>query len=243
MQKLNETYTKIKQILRSHTEPLESVQLVETYRRYLKPEKIRVVLLAESHVFTTDEDRRIIIPPLADLPGYPTQYARFVYCLGYGEKNLTNSRLHPKRDGTPQFWKIFFSCNNPVSSLHDFSPILGLTPPLQRLQNKIKLLKDLNARGIWLIDASIVALYKEGKKIPYMFAALEESWQSYTRELVTSANPEHVICVGKGVAIIVEKDLKRHFHNKYTVIDAPNARLSSEEHMANYKIYSNICCH
>lgn len=243
MQKLNETYLKLKQILGRDTESLESVQLVETYRRYLKPEKVRVVLLAESHVFTPDEDRQIVVPPLSELPGCPTQYARFVYCLGYGEKKLTNSPLHPKRDGTPQFWKIFFSCNNPVSSLQDFSPILGQTTPNQRLMNKIRLLKDLKEKGIWLVDASIVGLYKEGKKIPNMFLALEESWRSYTREVVISANPEHVICIGKGVANIVENDLKRYFHHKYTVIPQPNAHLTSEQHRANFEKYSKLCFH
>ena len=81
---LEETYCEITKILGNNTEPLESVRLVETYRRYLKPERVRVLLLAESHVSTSDEDRRIAIPPVDDLPGYPTQYARFVYCLGLG---------------------------------------------------------------------------------------------------------------------------------------------------------------
>lgn len=243
MQKLNETYFKLKKILGSHTESLESVQLVESYRRYFKPEKVRVILLAESHVFTPDDDRQIIIPQLTDLPECPAQYARFVYCLGYGEKTLTTSQLHLKRGATPPFWKIFFSCNNPISSLHDFSPILGQTKPPQRIINKIKLLKDLKAKGIWLVDASIVALYKEGKKIPNMFSALEMSWQSYTRDVVISANPEHVICIGKGVASIVEKDLRRHFNNKYTVLYQPNAHLLSDFHKANYEAYSKICFH
>ena len=83
---LEETYHEINRILRNNAEPLESVRLVEAYRRYLQPETVRVVLLAESHVFTSDEDRRIAIPPIDDLPGYPTQYARFVYCLGTRRK-------------------------------------------------------------------------------------------------------------------------------------------------------------
>ena len=33
------------------------------------------MLIAESRVFTSDENRRIAIPPIDDLPGYPTQYA------------------------------------------------------------------------------------------------------------------------------------------------------------------------
>jgi hypothetical protein len=103
---LEETYYGTNRILGNDAEPLESVRLVETYRRYLKPETVRVVLLAESHVFTSDEDRRIAIPPIDDLPGYPKQYARFVYCLGLGERDLTNDPHHPRRDGTPQFWKV-----------------------------------------------------------------------------------------------------------------------------------------
>ena len=58
---LEETYYEINRILVNSVEPLEPVRLVETYRRYLKPESVRVVLLAESHVFTSDEDRRIRI--------------------------------------------------------------------------------------------------------------------------------------------------------------------------------------
>jgi hypothetical protein len=241
MDKLNQAYFKIERILGSHTEPLESVQLVERYRRFWKPANVRVVLLAESHVYTSDDDRKITIPPISGLQGYPTQYARFVYCLAYGERSLTNSAEHPKRDGTPQFWKIFFSCNNPISCGEDFTPVLGQTATHQRLHNKINLLKDLKARGIWLVDASIVALYRNGEKAPSMNAALHESWQSYTRDIVILSNPEHVICIGRGVAGIVEGDLKRHFTERYTVISQPNAFLSTEEHMENFRRYSSIC--
>jgi hypothetical protein len=241
MDALNEAYRRIRDILASDTEPLESVQLVETYRRFLRPKRVRVVLLAESHVFTSDEDRKIVIPPISELPGYPTQYARFVYCLGYGERLLTNDKSHPKGDGTPQFWKILFSCANSTSTAADFDPILGKTAPQQRLMNKVKLLRDLKAQGVWLVDTSIVALYREGNKIPNMFAALQESWRSYTREIVISSKPEHVICIGKGVASIVGGDLERHFGVRFTTIPQPNAFLSSEEHMANYRRYSSIC--
>ena len=242
MEKLNETYLKVRRILGEHTEPLKSVQLVETYRRYLRPEKVRIVLLAESHVFTHDADRKVSIPPIPDLPGYPAQYARFVYCLGYGERVLTRSTIHPKGDGTPPFWKLLFSCCNHISSLNDFSPILlGQTPTEQRITNKINLLKQLREQGIWLVDASIVGLYKDSKKVPNMFKALEESWKSYTREIVISAKPEHVICIGKGVASKVEADLKKLFPARYTVIDQPTAFLSSERHIENFRKYSQIC--
>ena len=241
MQRLIETYLKIENILGENTESIESVKLVEAYRRFFRPEKVRIVLLAESHVFTHDADRKIPISPIPDFPGYPEQYARFVYCLGYGERSITKSPLHSKRDGTPQFWKIFFSCCNPLSSPDDFYPILGKTPTKQRIRNKIKILEQLKKQGIWLVDASIVALYRDSKKIPHMFEALSESWRSYTSEIVKSANPEHVICIGKGVASMVEADLKKNFPSSYTVLAQPNAFLSSKEHFSNYKTYSQIC--
>ena len=239
---LNDAYLKIKRILGEDPEALESVHLVETYRRYLKPDNVKVLLLAESHVFTSDNDRKIVIPPLSALPDYPTRYARFVYCLGYGEKKLTASSFHPARDGTPQFWKILFSCCNHVSASSDFAPILSHTPYHLRLQNKIALLKKLKDKGVWLVDASIVALYNNGTKSSEMFRAIQESWQSYTRDVVLTVEPAHVICIGKGVARVVEPDLKRHFPGKYTVIPQPNAHLSATEHLANFQTYSRICC-
>ena len=242
MHKLNDAYVRIERILGSETEALASVQLVETYRRFWKPANVRVLLLAESHVYTSDADRKIAIPAISELPGYPMQYSRFVYCLGYGERTLTNSAAHPRRDGTPQFWKIFFSCNNPISSNVDFKSILGQTPTDQRLQNKINLLKELKAKGIWLVDASIVALYRDGEKAPNMSAALQESWRSYTRDIVISSGAEHVICIGRGVAGIVGDDLAKHFRGRHTVIPQPNAFLPSERHVENFRRYSSICC-
>lgn len=238
---LEETYYAINRILGDNAEPLESVRLVETYRRYLKPERVRVVLLAESHVFTSDEDRRIAIPPIDGLPEYPTLYARFVYCLGYGERDLTQNKNHPPHDGTPQFWKILYSCDNLITNRNDFKPIQRETPLQQRLQNKIDLLGNLKVKGIWLVDASIVALYRKGKKVSGMSKALRKSWWLYTRQVVTSVNPEYVICIGKGVANIIEEDLRALFPDRYTVIHQPNAHLRAEIHMENFRMYYEIC--
>jgi hypothetical protein len=242
MEQLCKAYNKIQATLGTETEPFESASLVETYRRFMKPEKVKIVPLAESHVYTSDSDRQISMPPIPALPGYPTQYARFVYCLGYGEKALTRHILHPSRDGTPQFWKIFYSCCNRITNSADFSPILRTTPVTQRLANKVWLLQQMKARGIWLVDVSIVALYKGGEKMPNMFNALKASWETYTRDVVAAAQPEQVICIGKGVANIVGRDLQRLFQGRYTVVHQPNAHLSSEEHMENLRTYSRMCC-
>jgi hypothetical protein len=243
MNRLRTCYDKLQKILGHATEPYESVALVEEYRQYWKPEETRVILLAESHVFTRDADRLITIPRLPRLPGYPTQYAKFVYCLGYGEKQLTENTLHPKRDGTPQFWKIFYSCNNCIRDSRDFTPILSRTNYEQRIRNKIELLVCLKQNGIWLVDSSIVALYDNGKKPGYktMESVIEQSWQGYVRGVIEEAAPEHIICVGKVVSNLLEGEIKKMVGSHYTTLYQPNAYLSSEHHMRSYKSYSRIC--
>jgi hypothetical protein len=238
---LHDTYLALQNVLGDQIEPFGSIALVEEYRQYFKPAQVEMLLLAESHVFTSDEDTNIRIPPMSGLKGYPTQYAKFVYCLAYGERSLTKSANHPKRDGTPQFWKILYSCSNKIHNQDDFSPILGRTPTQERIKNNTNVLLSLKENGIWLVDTSIAALYKNGKKLKNMQEALSVSWQSYTKEVVLNADPKHVICIGKGVANEVEKDLKKYFKDKYSVVSQPNAFLSSEEHMANYIHYSTVC--
>jgi len=242
--KLQDCYYQLQEILGQGTEPYKSVVLVERYRKYWKPNNVRVILLAESHVFTTEGDRSIPLPNIANLPEYPTEYAKFVYCLAYGEKNLTGNRKHPTGDGTPQFWKIFISCNNRIKDKYDFNPILSSTRYEQRLKNKIDLLLSLKQKGIWLVDSSIVALYNNGKKPPHkkMLSVIRKSWECYTADVIRHAKPEHIICIGKGVASILEGDLRKIVGNRYTVIPQPNAHLSSEEHMANFQRYGEICC-
>jgi len=93
------------------------------------------------------------------------------------------------------------------------------------------------------VDASIVAVYGNGVNVSRKSKTdvLRESWESYTKQVVTSANPERVICVGKGVARVVENDLQALFPGRYEVIPQPNARLSSKDHMANFQKDYEIC--
>jgi len=243
MDKLRNCYDKLRLILGDNIEPYESVELVEKYRRFWKPEDVRTLLLAESHVFTKDSDRTINIPKIPELNDYPEEYAKFVYCLGYGERNLTNNHRHPKRDGTPQFWKIFYSCNHYIDGNSDFYPILATTNYRQRIRNKIELLKNLKKYGVWLVDTSIVALYDSGKKPEHklMSAAIRTSWSGYTSHVIKESNPEHVIIIGKGVANTIEDELRKLVGSKYSVIAQPNAHLSADEHLNNFKEYYRLC--
>jgi hypothetical protein len=238
---LGRCYNRIRQILGPDTEPYESVALVETYRQYWKPARVNVVLLAESHVYTAHSDRNIRVPILPNLPQYPTEYAKFVYCLAYGEKQLTGSQLHPRRDGTPQFWKIFFSCNHIITTTGDFSPVLFSTNFAKRINNKINLLTSLKQRGVWLVDSSIVALYDRGVKNRKWKSVIKESWDSYTGEIVRAAKPNHIIMIGRGVSSVLESDVKALVGSRYSVIAQPNAHLSSAVHLSNYRRYSEIC--
>ena len=47
MNRLINCYNQINKILKDDIEPIESVQLVETYRRYWKPESLRIILVGD----------------------------------------------------------------------------------------------------------------------------------------------------------------------------------------------------
>lgn len=229
-----------------HPESYESIKLIEDYRQYWRPSnKINVILLAESHVFTTDIDRQFGLNPLDTLPNYPKQYAKFVYCLAYGEDSLTEGNTHPAvKDGTPQFWKILFSCANKIESNASFAKVLksGTPDDEQRILNKIELLKSLRDKGVWLVDVSVMALYNNGKKPSQnvMRRAITASWLGFTQDVIKEANPDHIIVIGKGVAAIVDPYLKI-LGKKYTVIPQPQAHISAEDHLENYKTYYRLC--
>lgn len=58
-QRLTDTYQEIQQATpNAKIDSLEVVKQVEEYRQYWKPKKTNVVLLAESHVYTDEEDSR-----------------------------------------------------------------------------------------------------------------------------------------------------------------------------------------
>ncbi|AFZ35933.1 hypothetical protein Sta7437_2394 [Stanieria cyanosphaera PCC 7437] len=240
MNGLHTCYEQIVNLLRSDAETFESVELVEQYRQFWRPDNVRVVILAESHVFTSKSDRNYRIKEIDGLSGYPNQYARFVYCLAYGENSLIEGD-HPSKDGTPHFWKIFFSCENEILSNESFAPILKKNNSTQqRIRNKVQLLQSLQTNGIWLVDASIVALYNKGKKLKKMNQIIQFSWSNYTRTVIEEARPDYVIVVGKGVANVVEQELKKIMKKNYSVIAQPNAHLSSEQHLNNFKTYRSI---
>ena len=189
---LQQCYDTVKDLVTS-TDSLEVIEEVEKYRKLWRPETVKVVLLAESHVHTTKEDS--LEWSFGRNPTYGGRLVRFVYCLGYGE-NLVKISSNP---GTSQFLKILYGCVNQVSDKMEFAPILkSMTRDRdQRLRNKIELLMKLKNAGIWLVDASIIGINEEAADVRKR--VLLGSWDTYTGHLRGELRPKQIIVVGIGV--------------------------------------------
>jgi len=152
---LEKAYSEIKESIgnRLEFESFKVVKSVDEHRNFWKPEKIKVLLLAESHVFTKDSehDNTMQYYGFSELRECPTRYVKLVYCLGYGEKDIVNVSTNR---GTPQFWKIFVSCINQNYDSEGKKILLSQTPEfLKRIHNKISVLEQLKKKGVWLVEA------------------------------------------------------------------------------------------
>jgi len=223
-------------------EPFCVVKSVNDHRNFWKPNKVKVLLLAESHVYTTitEYDNIMRYDGLAELIGCPTNYVRLVYCLGYGEKDLVKLTAN---SGTPQYWKIFAACVNQNFYSEVGKILISKTPNFnQRLHNKISLLEKLKEKGIWLVDASIVALYNDTIKPPpkIMTDVLRISWEQHVSKVIHEAKLDKIIVIGKGVSKDLEDELeKTNIH--VDVQPQPNARLSKKELGKTHERYYELC--
>lgn len=229
----DDCYHKLASVLGPDIEPLQGARAAEAHRQAWRPERPRVVLLAESHVYTSLEDLQA-----------SGSFARIVYCLGYGEPTLAPTVRH--NAGTPQFWKVLYSCLSPVESNADFAPILKSRTRSsdERLSNKRFVLKALRARGIWLLDASIVALYRPGFPKPspaVLRAALAASWHLHVEDTLRQASPAYLIVIGHGVAAALGARLHSLVGDRIAVLPQPQARLPADEHRRAFRQYFRIC--
>src|SRR6267142_3590652 len=91
-------------------EPFRSCLAAEYHRQFWRPTEPRVVLLAESHVYTDIVDLRSSVArkilPL-DIQHSPKQFVRLIYCLAYGENTLVQGTLKQPNEGTRQYWRLF----------------------------------------------------------------------------------------------------------------------------------------
>jgi hypothetical protein len=226
-------------------EPFESIERAEAHRMFWRPARVRVVLLAESHVFTgqADLERRIVRLPSAP-GGIPSTFVRLVYCLGYGENEILDQRvLEPPNAGTPQFWRIFASCIDGPPRTSDFRATLGSSVPSHvRLANKLALLGRLRDAGVWLLDASPAALYGPGGVKPssrIIDQAIDLGYELHVRHAIDAAMPSEIICVGMGVGSVLAARLRRS-GSTVTVVPQPNARVTADAHNEALAVYREV---
>jgi hypothetical protein len=156
-------------------EPYEAALVGERYRDYWKPNVVKLILLAESHLFTDTDDLACRIDPSKlpnSLPNCPTEFVRLVYCLGYGDNDVFVADRIPavSNPGTDDYWEILSRCAETW---------MGSTGDLRW---KLRTLQKLQEKGIWLLDASIHACCNPRlRQRPYNLANRLVVYQSMLR--------------------------------------------------------------
>ncbi|MGF1482056.1 MAG: hypothetical protein ACFB4I_21680 [Cyanophyceae cyanobacterium] len=188
-------------------EPPGVALAVEKHRWAWRPPTVKVVLLAESHIYTSVSDFALIVLKEAlptEAQQTPAEFVRIIYCLGYGEPQLLSGKTDAKNAGTRQFWDLFARLAR-----------LGKPPRRsqgasleQRLRWKVNTLTRLQRQGIWVLDASLHAMYiPGGKRVPnrLKFALHQLWWEQYGSYVLSQIPQAKVWIIGKTVA----DDLKK----------------------------------
>jgi hypothetical protein len=210
----------------------------------LETKESEVILLAESHVFTSEEDKEMdySVLDIDTLP--PKKFVRLVYCLGYGEKELADIK---KNTGTWQFWKLFANCINIDKNPEVLKKYQSDFK--ERIWCKVELLETLRKRGVWLLDASIIALYGYGrrKKPPkrVIDEAIRISWGGFVEETITEQAKPRVLVIGKRVYCTLNEKLEslkiKGLIEMHDHIPQPQAHLSRDEQLNMLKKCYSFC--
>jgi hypothetical protein len=130
---------------------------VDAWRRTWRPNRVRVLLVAESHVAEERGDHKVRVKSPNAFPKIlPSCYVRLVYCLGYGEDTLCEppNRSPKSNHGTPQFWELFQAL---ATCEIDEKPVQK-----GEIMRKLNILRKLQRKRVWLVDACVGALVKPG---------------------------------------------------------------------------------
>jgi hypothetical protein len=233
---LEQAYARAAEVIRRpYEEGLAVAKAVEYLRTAWRPKQVRIILLAESHVWTGENE---ITSSVRQPDGSSTAFVRFVYCLGYGEPQLVDPQVRPN-SGTPQYWRLFHDAiHGPGVPLNTGEP-----DSQRRVQNKWVLLHELRAAGIWLVDASIIALYRQGERLANgggYREVLKACWTSYVGGVVAECSPSAVLIVGKAVNDAIGEYVRRQFP-AVDVVNQPNARLSSADIARDRQLCFDFC--
>ena len=224
-------------------EPVDVAIAVEEHRWFWKPETVKLILVAESHVYTTGHDfsLHLDVDKMESLlegthftqghnqPAPIREYVGLIYCLAYGDKKLLFPDSNPEIQqdngswklssrGTPQYWRQIFL------------PLAGATS--HGSDWRIQILEGLYRKGIWLLDASVHAIYRgKGKK----FAKKDKDrlhlqwWEGYGKHIMQPGNQAQVWVIGKGVYKVLTNSCSEFSQMISGCISQPNAYLTNEE--------------
>jgi hypothetical protein len=229
-------------------EPLNAALAAEECRQAWRPERLKVLLLAESHIATSAADLsyRVALPPGLDWLG-PSRFVRHIYCAGYGEPEILEGPLGPAarpHGGTPQFWRLMAAAEGAHGPAWPSVARRG-TEAGARLAAKAALLHRLRARGIWLTDASLVALavpaLRRHGAAGLDALALRESWRLYHGAALPALAPAHVAVIGLGVARTLAVELDRAFPGRWTALRQPNGARAPDRAHEIWTSLASIC--
>ena len=148
--------------------------------------------------------------------------------------------------GTPQFWKLFHDTVHGPNTPHAHLMVGGEGNPRKRTQNKLELLEKMRSSGVWLVDASVTALYHRGslasRRNDYR-AVLQACWDAHIGEAVCGCNPSAVVIVGQGVGSAIGDRVRAVLGGSVEVItiNQPNARMSKEAITRDRHTCSDLC--
>jgi hypothetical protein len=123
----------------------------------------------------------------------------------------------------------------------------GAPDQQQRVRNKSDLLEAMRTAGIWLVDASVTALYNHGTKLvdseDYR-RVLRACWESHIRDVVCKCAPSAVLIVGKGVDSAIGDVVRQELGRGVEVvqINQPDARLTTEKIASDRRDCFDLCC-
>jgi hypothetical protein len=208
---LRTAYEQLLPLINWLPESYEVVRTAEHHRQFWKPDKVRVLLLAESHVYTADTENQITIAhPACEALNCPSSFVRLVYCLGYGANHVLDRPL-VKNSGTPQYWDLFYKCSQLTNASKPFD-----------IKTKLTILQQLKAQGIWLLDVSPLALYgmdanrvdiKKTLTSRQYEQLLRASWTHYAEPAVLACQPQLIIVIGKMVWNTLKDQLAPYRHD------------------------------
>jgi hypothetical protein len=193
--------------------PLESPEYLErvaSWRSAWRPQRVRILLVAESHVAEQSGDLNVNVALPKELNttvSLPQGFCRLVYCLGYGENDICHPKAQTNKNGTWQFWDLFGSISAGFdASISPEMPRRNKSDTISRLKWKIKVLNTLADAGVWLEDASIIGLYASGKRPVNgnnYKKLIRESFEHFVWPSFEADQPEQVWVIGLGVGSVL----------------------------------------